>query len=138
LIEVNCETDFVARTDEFQALCRDLAMQVAATAPRWVRPEDVPPEVVAHEREVLRRQALAEGKPERVVAQMVEGRLRKFYAEQCLLAQPFIRDGERTVEGVVKEAIARLGENIVVRRFCRFRLGEGAGGAPSADGAAVR
>jgi elongation factor Ts len=135
LIEVNCETDFVARTEEFRALAHDLAMQVAASSPRWVRVEDVPPEVVAHEREVLARQAAAEGKPERVLAQMVEGRLRKFYAENCLMAQPFIKDGERTVEAVVKEAIARLGENIVPRRFARFELG--AGSVAAADGLAA-
>ena len=124
LLELNCETDFVARTPEFAALAHDLAMQVAAARPRWVRPEDVPPEVVAHEREVLTRQAMAEGKPPRVVEQMVAGRLKKFYAENCLMAQPFIKDGDKTVETVVKEAIARLGENIVPRRFARFELGE--------------
>jgi elongation factor Ts len=127
LLELNCETDFVALNEGFQALARDLAMQVAATGPRFVRREDVPEEVTAHERDVLRRQALAEGKPERIVERMVEGRLARFYAEQCLLEQPFIRDEDRTVGQLVQEAVARFGENIVVRRFARFAVGESAG-----------
>ncbi len=136
LVELNCETDFVARTDEFQALGRDLAMQVAAARPTWVRRDEVPAEVLEHEREVLRRQALAEGKPERIIEQMVEGRLRKFYAENCLLDQSFIRDADRTVEARVQEAIARLGENIVPRRFARFQLGETEPKAPETVGTA--
>ena len=135
LIELNCETDFVARTAEFAALAHDLAMQVAASGPRWVCVEDVPAELVQHERDVLARQAAAEGKPPRVVEQMVEGRLRKFYAENCLLAQAYIKDSDRTVESVVKEAIARLGENIVPRRFARFELGAG---LPSGEGEAAQ
>jgi elongation factor Ts len=129
LLELNCETDFVAMTGEFQALGKDLAMHIAAAAPRWVRKEDVPAEVLEHEREVLRRQALAEGKPERIVERMVEGRLQKFYAENCLLEQPFIKDEDKTVGQLVQEAVAKLGENIVPRRFVRFQLGEGAGEA---------
>ena len=138
LLELNCETDFVARTEEFQALGRDLAMQVAAARPTWVRRDEVPATILEHEREVLRRQALAEGKPERIVEQMVEGRLRKFYAENCLLDQPFIRDTDRTVEARLQEAIVRLGENIVPRRFARFQLGD-AEGKPTdaAEGAQV-
>lgn len=132
LIELNCETDFVARTDEFLTLAHDLALQVAASAPQWLTPDEVPAAVVDHERDVLTKQALAEGKPAKVVEQMVEGRLRKFYAQHCLLAQPFIKDGDRTVERVVQEAIAKLGENIVLRRFARFALGE-AGGEAGAD-----
>ncbi len=124
LLELNCETDFVARTAEFGALARDLAMQVAASNPIWVARADVPAEQVEHERAVLTRQAQNEGKPERVVAQMVEGRLKKFFAERCLLEQPFIKDDGKTVEQLVREHIARMGENLVVRRFVRFGLGE--------------
>lgn len=124
LLELNCETDFVALTPEFQALGRDLAMQVAAANPRWARREDVPAAAVEHERAVLTRQALAEGKPERIVQQMVEGRLKKFYAENCLLDQPYIKDDSKTVGQLVQEAIARFGENIVPRRFARFVRGE--------------
>ena len=124
LLELNCETDFVAMTADFQALARDLALQIAAAGPRWVRREDVAPEILEHEREILRRQALAEGKPERIVDRMVEGRVAKFYAEACLLEQPFIKDEAKTVAQLVQECIARLGENIVPRRFARFALGE--------------
>ncbi len=129
LLELNCETDFVARTDEFQALARELAMQVAAGNPRWVRREDVPADVVAAEREVLTRQAAQEGKPERIVANIVEGRLKKFFQENCLIDQPFIKDDSKTVEQLIREAIARLGENLVLRRFARFGLGEAEGAA---------
>lgn len=133
LLELNCETDFVARTAEFVALGRELAMQVAASNPRWVSREEVPADAVEHERSVLTRQALAEGKPERIVQQMVEGRLKKFYAEHCLLDQPFIKDDAKTVGQLVQEAIARFGENIVPRRFVRFALGEASGGVTSAE-----
>lgn len=126
LLELNCETDFVARTADYQALGRELAMQVAAANPRWVRREEVPAEIIEHERGVLTRQALAEGKPERIVQQMVEGRLKKFYAENCLLDQPYIKDDSKTVGQLVQEAIAKFGENIVPRRFARFALGEAA------------
>lgn len=124
LVEVNCETDFVARTDEFRQLAHDLAMQVVAQAPRWVRREDVPPDVLDRERAALRAQAEAEGRPAHVVEKIVEGRLEKFFAEHCLEEQPFIRDPEQRVGDVIKAAIARLGENIRVRRFVRFELGE--------------
>lgn len=126
LLELNCETDFVARTDQFRELARDLSMQVAASNPRWVAREDVPADAIESERTILTRQAQREGKPERIVATIVEGRLKKFYQENCLLEQPFIRDGDRTVAQLVQEAIARLGENLVVRRFARFALGEAA------------
>lgn len=125
LVEVNCETDFVARTEEFRTLARDLAMQIAAARPEYIRREDVPEEVVARERAILRAQALREGKPEKVVDRMVEGRLEKFFKEQCLLEQPFIKDPNITVGQLITEKIARLGENITVRRFARFELGEG-------------
>jgi len=132
LLELNCETDFVARTDEFQQLARDLAMQVAASAPRWVRREDVPAAELEHERAVLTRQAQAEGKPAAIIERMVEGRLRKFYEENCLLEQRFIKDDSKTVGELIQQAIARMGENIVARRFARFQLGELADGG--ADG----
>lgn len=138
LLELNCETDFVARTPEYQALARELAMQVAASNPRWVRREDVPAGSVEHERELLTRQAVAEGKPERIAQQIVQGRMGKFFSEHCLLDQPYIKDGDRTVGQLVQEAIAKFGENIVPRRFVRFALGEAAGeGEPAAaDGEA--
>jgi len=124
LVEVNCETDFVANTKEFRNLCHDLAMQIAAARPSYVRREEVPEEVVAHEREVLRNQALREGKPEKIVDKIVEGRLNKFFEEACLEEQPFIKDPNKKVSQVVKETIALLGENIVIRRFARLQLGE--------------
>jgi len=123
LVEVNCETDFVARTDDFRAFVHDVAMQVAATNPSYVRREDVPADVVAREREVYRKQALAEGKPEQVVDRIVEGRLEKFFEQVCLEEQPFIKDGDRTIRELTQELIAKLGENIRIRRFVRFELG---------------
>lgn len=124
LIEVDCETDFVARTDDFQELGKNLAMQVAASSPRTVRREELPEEVVEREREIFRKQALSSGKPEHVVDKIVEGKLEKFYHEACLLEQPFVRNDEETVEDLLKATIAKLGENIVVKRFARFQLGE--------------
>ena len=124
LIEVNCETDFVARTDEFQKLVRNLAMQVAATRPLAVRREDVPAAVVEREREIYRAQLVAEGKPEAIVPKIVEGKLDKFFQTVALYEQPFIRDDKKTVEEIVKEAIAKIGENIRVRRFATFTLGQ--------------
>lgn len=124
LVEVNCETDFVARTDEFKNLVSNIAMQIAAMAPRYVRREDVPESVLAHEREVFRAQALEEGKPAQVVDRIIEGRLEKFLQEACLLEQAFIRDDERTIDTIVKDIITKTGENVVVRRFVRFELGE--------------
>lgn len=126
LIEVNCETDFVARTPEFKALCRDLAMQVAASRPEYISREEVPPEVLAREEEIFRAQALNEGKPEKVIDRIVVGRIEKFYTEVCLLEQPFIKDPNCSVAGLINEKIAYFGENIRVRRFACFRLGEGA------------
>ncbi len=124
MIEVNCETDFVARTQDFQELVHDLAMQVAAADPKWVRPEDVPAEVIEKEREIARERALSEGKPEKVIDRIVEGRLGKFYEEACLYKQPFIKDNNATVEDLIKQKIAKLGENITVSRFVRFKVGE--------------
>ncbi len=128
LVEVNCETDFVARTQEFRTLARDLAMQIAAAEPRYVSREDVPADVIAAERAAYLAQAASEGKPEAVAARISDGKLEKFFATVCLMDQPFIRDTgprPRTVGDVVKEVIAKTGENIQVRRFARFRLGEG-------------
>ncbi len=127
LVEVNCETDFVARTDEFQALVNEIALQIAAMSPRYIKREDVPPEVVEHERALYRAQALGEGKPERIVERIVDGRMEKFYQEVCLLEQTYIRDESKTIDELVKEAIAKTGENIVIRRFARFELGESLG-----------
>jgi len=123
LIEVNCETDFVARTDQFQALARDLAMQVVAARPLYVRREDVPADVVAQEKEKYLGQLDDANKPQNVVERIVEGKLAKFYEETCLLEQPFIKDDGVTVRNLLTDMVARLGENIVVRRFARFELG---------------
>ncbi len=125
LIEVNSETDFVAKNDEFQAFVKDMAMQVAAQAPKYVSRDEVPEEEVAHEMEVLRQQALNEGKPERIVDKMVQGRLEKFYESICLLDQPFIKDGDKKIQDVLNDLIAKIGENIKIRRFVRFEVGEG-------------
>jgi elongation factor Ts len=124
LVEVNCETDFVARTDEFQALAHNVAMHIAAESPRYVRREEVPAEVLEQEKEIYRALAQKEGKPEKVLDRIVEGRLEKFYSEVCLLDQPYVRDDQKTVGEIVKEAIAKLGENIAVSRFVRFQVGE--------------
>jgi elongation factor Ts len=125
LVELNCETDFVARTAEFQSLLKDIAMQIAAANPRYVHPEGVPPEELDREREIYRRQALDSGKPEKVVDKIVEGKMERFYSEVCLLEQAFIKDPDRKVGDLIKETVARLGENIQVRRFVRYHLGEG-------------
>lgn len=125
LIEVNCETDFVANTDDFRALVKDLAMQVAALKAEYVSRDEVPEEIVAHEREIYRSQSLNEGKPERVVDKIVEGRLEKYFQQVCLLEQPFMKDSDKTVQELINEKIAQMGENIQVRRFVRFERGEG-------------
>lgn len=125
LVEVNCETDFVAKTDAFQALVKDIAMQISATSPRYVRREEVPSEDIEKEREILRAQALNEGKPEKIVDKMVEGRIGKFYEEFCLMEQSFIKDPDKTVAQLLNEKISTIGENITVRRFARYELGEG-------------
>lgn len=124
LVEVNCETDFVARTPEFQQLAKDLAMQVVATRPLYVRPEDIPAEVIEREKESYRAQLADSGKPEHIIDRIIAGKLEKFYDEVCLLRQPFIKNEEMTVQDLITDAIARLGENIVVRRFVRYELGE--------------
>lgn len=125
LVEVNCETDFVARTDQFKALVNDLAMQIAANPQvRGVAPEDLPAELIDSEKDIYRKQAETSGKPAAVIEKMVEGRLKKFYEEVCLLEQPFIKDDKKKVGELVKEAITTTGENISVRRYARFQLGE--------------
>ena len=129
LVEVNCESDFVARTDEFRQLVHNLAMQVAAADPRFIRREDVTAELLEKEREIQRARALAEGKPEKVVDKMVEGRLSKFYEEVCLYDQPFIRDNTLTVGQLIATKIAKIGENIAVSRFVRFKVGDRSGPA---------
>ncbi len=125
LVEVNCETDFVAKTDEFRSFVKDIAMQIAASKPEYVKREDVPADVVAKEKEVLKAQALHEGKPEKIVERMVEGRINKFFKEICLLEQEYIRDTDITVEDLLTTTIAKIGENISIRRFARFEVGEG-------------
>lgn len=126
LLEVNCESDFVARNEQFQTLAKDLAMHVAAMNPFYVRPEEIPEGVLEEERRILRVQTEGSGKPPAVIERIIQGRLEKFFVETCLMNQPFVKDPERTVEQVVKEAISTIGENIVVRRFCRYQLGEAA------------
>jgi elongation factor Ts len=124
LVEVNCETDFVARNEDFRAFVKDLAMHVAATDPIAVTREDVPPDVLEAERKIAAEQAREQGKPENIIEKIVEGRLGKFIAENTFLEQPFVKDPEKTVREYVEEAIAKFGENVVVARFARFKLGE--------------
>lgn len=125
MVEVNCETDFVAKTDAFKDLARDIAMQIAATNPLFVRREEVDEAVLEHEREVLRAQALNEGKPEKIIEKMIAGRIEKYYKEICLMEQPFIKDPDQTIADLINSNIAKIGENISVRRFSRYQLGEG-------------
>jgi elongation factor Ts len=124
LLELNCETDFVARTEGFKVLAHDLALHIAFAAPRYLRREDVPEEIVEGERAVYRAQALEEGKPENIVARIVDGRLEKFFRDVCIMEQPFVKDEDRTVQDQINDAIARLGENIVLSRFARYQVGE--------------
>jgi len=124
LVEVNCETDFVARTDRFQGLVRDVAMHIAAADPRVVDRGDVAEEVVESERRIFREQAIETGKPEQVIDRIVEGKMEKFYSESVLLEQSFVKDSDKSIGGLVAEAIANLGENIQIRRFTRYRLGD--------------
>ncbi len=123
IVEVNCETDFVARTDEFQQLARDLAMHVTAARPLWVAREDVPADVIAKEREVYTEQMANSGKPAQVIERIVDGKLEKWFSEVCLLEQPFIKDPDINIKDLLTNRIASLGENIKVRRFCRFEIG---------------
>jgi elongation factor Ts len=123
LIEVNCETDFVARTPEFVSFAHDMAMQVAASRPEYVSIEDIPEDVLAEQKAAYRQEMIDEGKPERILDQIVEGKMRKFYEQACLLEQPFIKDEDKVVGELLKEMIAALGENIVLRRFCCLEVG---------------
>jgi elongation factor Ts len=124
LLELNCETDFVARTEDFQTLGKNLTMQIAAASPLVVRREDLPAEVVEREKEIYAKQAAASGKPANVIDKIVEGKLEKFYHEACLVDQPYIKNDEETVGQIVTAVIAKLGENMIIRRFTRFQLGE--------------
>jgi elongation factor Ts len=126
LVEVNCETDFVARTDDFQELCKDLGMQIAASNPQYVSIEQVPADAIAKERSILEEQARQSGRPENVIAKIVDGRLQKYYQDVCLLEQPFVKDTDKTVKDVLRDHIAKLGENISIARFARFVLGDSA------------
>jgi elongation factor Ts len=125
LLEINCETDFVARTEQFRTLVKDVAMHIAAANPTYVRPADVPAEVVAKEKEIAIAQMQASGKPAAVLEKIAEGKINKFYEDSCLLNQVFVKDPNKTIDQLQKEAIAALGENISIRRFARFQLGEG-------------
>jgi elongation factor Ts len=133
LVEVNCESDFVARTDDFQELVKDIAMQVAAADPQFIRREDVTKEVLEKEADIQRGRALQEGKPEKMIEKIIEGRLNKFYEEICLLEQPFIKENTTTVGDLIKGKIAKLGENISVSRFARFKVGEAMPGEEHAE-----
>jgi len=124
IVEVNCESDFVARTDDFQGLVHDIAMHIAATDPRFISKEDVDQEALDKEREVQRERALADGKPEQIVDKIVEGRMKKYYEEVCLLEQPFVKDNAATVGEMITQKVSKLGENIVVSRMARFKVGE--------------
>lgn len=124
MVELNCETDFVARTEEFQTLAHDLAMQVTATQPQFLTREDVPPKVIETEKRTYREEMADQNKPEHILDRIVEGKLKKFYQETCLLEQPFIKDDDLTVDDLIKNAIAKIGENIVLRRFVRYQIGK--------------
>ena len=123
LVEVNCETDFVARTEQFIAFCHDLAMQVAALSPSWVSRENIPAEALEAQKEEFRKEMAAENKPQAIWERIMEGKLAKFYQQSCLLEQPFIKDETKTIQQLLVEAIAKLGENIVIKRFARFQIG---------------
>lgn len=125
LVEVNCETDFVAKTDAFKSLVKDIAMHIAAANPSYLRREEVPAAELEHEKMVLSEQARNEGKPKKIIEKMVTGRIEKYYKEVCLLEQPFVKDPDKTISDLITESIAKIGENIAIRRFTRYQLGEG-------------
>ncbi len=125
LVEVNCETDFVAKSADFQNLVKDIAMQIAAANPKYVREEEVDPAELEKEKEILRAQAINEGKPEKIIEKMVEGRVKKFYEDVCLMNQPFVKNSDQTIKDVLTEATLKIGEKISIRRFVRYELGEG-------------
>ncbi|MEP7367355.1 MAG: translation elongation factor Ts [Acidobacteriota bacterium] len=124
MVEVNCETDFVARTDQFQELVKDISMQIAAADPRYLKRDEVPAELLEKEKEIARDRARAEGKPDKILDKIVEGRLAKFFEEVCLLDQPFIKDNTQTIDQLIKSKVAALQENIAISRFSRFKVGE--------------
>ena len=124
LVEVNCETDFVANTDDFKSFSRDISMQIAASSPRYIRREDVDQGVIDNELEIYKEQARGQGKPENILDKIATGKLEKFFAEICLLEQPFIKDPDKTVHSLLQETIGKLGENVSIRRFTRFKIGE--------------
>lgn len=128
LLELNCETDFVAKTPDFVGLAKDLAMQVAAASPQYILREEVPPTLLEKERDIYRVQAQSSKKPPQVIEKIVDGKVEKFYQEVCLMEQPFIRDSNMSIRDVIKQKISTIGENIVVKRFCRYRLGENSEG----------
>lgn len=125
LLEVNCETDFVAKSDKFVEFCKNVALQIAAARPEYVSRDEVPADVLEHEKEILRAQALNEGKPEAIIDKMVEGRIKKFYTENCLLDQIYVKDPDKTITALLNEAILTIGEKITIRRFVRYEMGEG-------------
>ena len=133
VVEINCESDFVARTEDFQRLCHDVAMHIAAIDPRYLRREEVTPEMLEREREIYKEQAKATGKPENVIDRIVNGKMEKFYEENCLYEQHYIKDESVTIGEMITQAIAKLGENISVRRFVRFKVGEVVGGSAAPD-----
>jgi elongation factor Ts len=124
MVEVNCETDFVARSDAFKSFAHEVALQIAATSPRWIKVEDIPEDVLEHETEIARNQALEEGKPENILDRIIEGRIKKFKEEFTLMQQPYIRDEDLTIEQFLHGTVASLGENIIIRRFVRWEVGE--------------
>lgn len=125
MLELNCETDFVAKTDEFKELAKDIAMHIAAAKPEYLNTDEVPVEILEKEKSILRAQALNEGKPEKIVDKMVEGRIAKFYKDVCLVEQPFVKDPDMTIAQMITAKVAKIGENISIRRFVRYELGEG-------------
>jgi elongation factor Ts len=131
LVEVNCETDFVAKTEDFQGFVKNIAMQIAAANPQYIRREEIPPEVLEKEKSIYRMQALESGKPEKVIDKIVEGKMERFYSEVCLLEQTYIKDPDVTIKELQDRLIAKIGENISIRRFARFQLGEGLAARPS-------
>ncbi len=125
LVEINCETDFVSRSDSFVALCKDIALHIAAAKPLYISNSEVPVDVLNHEKEILRTQALNEGKPAAIVDKMIDGRVKKFYEEVCLLEQPFVKDPSKKISDIINESILTIGEKISIRRFTRYEMGEG-------------
>ena len=124
MVEVSCETDFVAKNDDFREFAKNIAMHIAATNPVGITPEDVPEDIIEKEKEIYRAQALETGKPENILDKIAEGKLQKYFKENCLLRQPYVRDPDMTVEDLLNETIAKIGESISIRRFCRFQIGE--------------